>query len=84
MTVLDLAERRPGQAGEKPQKAKTRAKNIKKRMEKGSSHLTLASCYKIQWLKCMRSAYGQVAYLKMPVIATGWAYALRIRMTGPS
>ena len=84
MTMPDLALRRPGQAGEKPQKANTRAKNIRKRMGKGGSHPTHRCLYRNQSFKRMHSAYGQVAYLKMPVIATGWAYALRIRMTGLS
>lgn len=82
MTTHDLAARRPGQAGGRLQNANTRAKNIMKRMVIGGSHPTLASCYKIQRLKRMRSAYGKAAFLKTPIIATEWAYALRIRMAG--
>ena len=84
MTTPDLAARRPGQAGGKPQKAKNRAKNIRKKMGKGGSHPTHTCFNRNQSVARMRSAYGQVAYLKTPVIATGWAYALRIRMTGLS
>ena len=84
MRKIGLAARRPGQAGGKPQKAYTKAKNIWKRMGKGGSHPTHGCLYRNQGLARMRSAYGQIAFLKIPVIATGWAYALRIRMTGPS
>jgi len=84
MTTPDLALRRPGQAGGKPQKAYTRAKNIRKRMGKGGSHPTHRCLYRNQSVMRMRSAYGQVAYLTFPTVATGWAYALRIRMTGLS
>jgi hypothetical protein len=44
MTMPDLAARRPGQAGGKPQKAYTKAKNIRKKMWNGESHHTLARC----------------------------------------
>lgn len=84
MTTPDLAARRPGQAGGKPQKAYTRAKNIRKRMGKGGSHPTHMCLHRNQSVTCMRSAYGQIVLLKFPTVAIGWTYALRIRMTGRS
>ena len=84
MARLDLAARRPGQAGGKPQKAYTRAKNIRKRMGKGGSHPTHTCFHRNQSLMCMRCAYGQVAFLQFPTFTTGWTYAFRIRMTGRS
>lgn len=84
MTNFNHAARRTRHAESKPQKAYTRAKYIRKRMGKVGSHPTHRCLYRNQSVARMRNAYGQVAYLKTPVIATGWAYALCIRMTGLS
>ena len=70
---------RPRSSRGKPQKACTGAKNIRRRMGIGGSHPTHTCLKRNQELKCMRSAYGQAAYLKIPTASISWAYALRIR-----
>ncbi len=84
MAKADLAARHADYAGANPQKANTEAKNIRKEMEKGGSHPTHRCLDKYQSVARMRSAYGKVAIVKFPIAATGWAYALRLRMASPS
>lgn len=49
-----------------------------------ATHPTHTCLYRNQSLARMRSAFDQVAYLKIPVIPTSYACALRRQVASPS